>query len=76
MKKCCLVKKNGVSSYDDYVETSLCLSKEFSCFEKYINIQTFYFISCGILKARELCRASAVNLLDALRYMSSPQVSQ
>ena len=47
------------------VETFLYLTREFYCFVKHINIQTFHFTSCDILKAGELPKPKWQTLLDA-----------
>ena len=47
------------------VETFLNLTREFYCFVKHTNIQTFHFTSCKILKAKELSKPEWKNLLDA-----------
>ena len=47
------------------VDIFLYLTREFYCFLKHANIQTFYFISCNILKAREPTKHQGQALLDS-----------
>ena len=46
------------------VKTSLHLTREFDCFVKRINIQTFHFTSCGILKASKRAKRQWQTLID------------
>ena len=48
-----------------YFEAFLYLTREFYCFLKQINIQTFHFTSRGIIEARELPEHQWQTLLDA-----------
>ena len=43
----------------------LYLTREFYCFVKHINIETFHFTSCNILQAREFPKPEWQTLLDA-----------